>query len=155
VDGLDADIATDNGLRGATERPRASPENAHPNEDIRHRRTNAAAVAPAPVEQVEELRSRDGVLSMPRGNGRVDAEAASTLQLATARGEETPHESLHNFAFLCGEAMGAIGGNSLGQEVITAYSGSFGDAKIRVVEMPVDGQARGNGLQAAGEREIC
>jgi hypothetical protein len=89
------------------------------------------------VEQVEEVRFRDGVLSMPRGNGRVDAEAASTLQLATARGEETPAESLHNFAFLRGEATAEIGGNSLGQEVITAYSGSFGDAKIRVVAMPV------------------
>jgi hypothetical protein len=90
-------------------------------------------------------------------NGRVCSRSAGCTPSSPANGAATAAnaaavapESLHSFAFLCGEATGAIGGNSLGQEVITAYSGSFGDAKIRVVAMPTarrEPEVAGDGIR--------
>jgi hypothetical protein len=101
-----------------------------------------------------------GVSSVSRGEGVV-ASSPPVAQPPSAGsagvfGEAQPgvrrrrmlHETLHNFSFLGTEGVGEMVGNSIGQEVITTFSGSFGDAEIRVVRTPVFGAVLGSCLGA-------
>ena len=133
------------GLRSAAEQPRSTPGQDVAAEAVgwvplRHPRGQCATMETTPRE--EDIRhwrtNAEAVGSVPSACERVGAEAAPTLQLQPVPGEAA--ETLRNFSFLCTDPVGEIVGNSIGQEVITAYSGSLGDAKIRIVEMPVQGE---------------
>jgi hypothetical protein len=129
------------GLRSAAEQPRSTPGQNVAAEAVgwvplRHPRGQCATMETTPREEdIRHWRTNAQVVgSVPSACERVGAEAAPTLQLQPVPGEAA--ETLRNFSFRCTAAAGEIVGNSIGQEVITTYSGSFGDAGIRVVKMP-------------------
>jgi hypothetical protein len=78
------------GLRSAAEQPRSTTE-AEPG--TAESSTPLAAGARGEEAAADDLRSEEGVLAMPRNNGRVGDEASPTLQLARARGEEETEQA--------------------------------------------------------------